>query len=191
MDGIRNEPRAEVAALLDAQGGRGRLKRLAQRLDEDEALRRALLAEARRRGVELPDEALFWPGKRLLRRARGREEEARRRANPIVRDEAFVCAHCGADVPPHGRTARDHCPRCLRSLHVDVVPGDRAAGCGGLLDPFALERRDGVLRLRYRCRRCGAEKVNRALLDGELPDDWEQIVRVGAEPENVPSRQES
>lgn len=192
MDRTGIDHRAEVAALLDAEGGRGLLKRLARRLDEDAALRAALIAEARRRGVDLPGDALAWPGKRLLRRARAREEEARLRTNPIARDEGFVCAHCGAEVPPHGRTARDHCPRCLRSLHVDVVPGDRAAGCGGLLDPFALERRDGVLRLRYRCRRCGAERVNRALLDGDLPDDWEQLVRVGApdDPAAEPKRQD-
>lgn len=131
--------------------------------------------------MELPDDAVDWPAKRLLRRARGREEEARRRTNPVARDEAFVCAHCGLDVPPHGRTARDHCPRCLRSLHVDVVPGDRAAGCGGLLDPYELERRGDDLRIRYRCRRCGAVKVNRALLDGDPPDDWGALLRVGAD----------
>lgn len=172
--------RAEIAALLDVRGGRGLVKRLASHLEQEPDLRRALVEEARRRGIDLPDEAVGWPAKRLLRRARGREEEARRRSNPVARDESFACAHCAAEVPPHGRTARDHCPWCLRSLHVDVVPGDRAADCGGILDPIGLERRGEDLRLLYRCRRCGAEKVNRALLDGDVPDDWEQLVAVAA-----------
>lgn len=173
--------RERARALLDATGGRGALKRLAAALDTDRALRRAVIEEGRRRGADLPEEALDWPSKRLLRRARAREEEARARTNPVHRDEAFVCVECGAEVPPHGRTARDHCPFCLRSVHVDVIPGDRAAGCGGVLDPVGVELRGGRVILRYRCRRCGAERVNQAILDGDLPDDWEAVVGISSE----------
>ncbi len=47
--------------------------------------------------------------------------------------EAFVCKVCGRTVPPEGAGSeyRNHCPYCLSSLHLDTVPGDRAAGCGG------------------------------------------------------------
>lgn len=158
--------------------GRGELKRCAAQIDADRGLREVVIKLALRRGVELPDEAQDWPGKRLLRWARGRAQAAQVRSTPIARDEPFVCAHCGLAVPAHGRTARDHCPACLRSLHVDVVPGDRAAGCGGLLDPTRLESRGGQHRIIYRCRRCGAERVNRAILDGEVPDDWGAITRL-------------
>lgn len=171
---------AEARALLDATGGRGAIKQLAAALEEDAALRWAVVEEGRRRGAQLPDEAVGWPAKKLLRRARARALDAQERTNPIARDEAFVCASCGRDVPPHGRTARDHCPYCLRSLHVDVVPGDRAAGCGGILDPVSAERRGDRIMLRYRCRRCGAERVNQAILDGAVPDDWEAVVQVSA-----------
>lgn len=162
--------------LLAGATSRGAIKRLALELDRDPALKRAVLVEGRARGVELPDEAVDWPAKKLLRLARGREAEARVRTNPVMRDEAFTCAHCGLAVPTHGRTARDHCPRCLRSLHVDVVPGDRAAGCGGILDPVACDRRGADWVIRYRCRVCGADRTNRALLDGDPPDDWEAVV---------------
>ena len=66
---------------------------------------------------------------------------------------------------------RDHCPYCLRSLHVDDVPGDRAAGCGGILDPvdLRLEGRAGVV-IEYRCRRCGLTHRNRAHPEDILPD---------------------
>lgn len=83
-----------------------------------------------------------------------------------VVDNALCCAQIG------------HCPRCLRSLHVDVVPGDRAAECGGILDPVRAEQRHGDWVLIYRCRECGAERVNRALLDGVEPDDWAVVARL-------------
>lgn len=169
--------RARVAALLAAARTRADWKRLGAWLDEEGAeLRAPLLADARARGIALDDEALTWPGKRLLRRARGAEEGARERKNPIRRDEAFTCAHCGRGVPAGGATVRDHCPWCLRSLHVDEVPGDRAAGCGGLMDPVGLEiggRAEAVIR--YRCRACGLEHRNRAAVDAEPPDDPEAL----------------
>ena len=34
-------------------------------------------------------------------------------------DEAFTCVVCNKKVEPLSYTARDHCPNCLCSLHVD------------------------------------------------------------------------
>ncbi len=171
-----------VAALLDAARTRGDWKRLGAWLDgPGRPLREPLLVEARRRGAELPDEAIGWPGKRLIRRARAAEAGARERRNPIKIDEAFRCGHCGRDVPPGISRVRDHCPHCLRSLHVDVVPGDRAAGCGGLMDPVGVDlggRAEVVIR--YRCRRCGHEQRNRAAIDVEPPDDPALLRRLAA-----------
>lgn len=176
-------PLERADALLAAAevAPRGELKRLGAWLDGPGAdLRPALVARARARGVEVPDEAVAWPGKRLVRICRGHEEAARERRNPIRRDEAFDCAHCGAAVTPHGRTARDHCPLCLFSLHVDVVPGDRAADCGGLLEPVGLELANGQTIVSYRCQRCGARKRNRAVLDGDVPDSWQALAQLSA-----------
>ncbi len=118
----------------------------------------AVLAALRER-VEQPEAS----AERVLRLAQGRESEARRRKNPIARNEAFVCAHCGFDVPEApGSAVRNHCPRCLHSLHVDgEVPGDRASDCDGLMAPVELSQRDGGFRLKQRCQRCGHERVNR------------------------------
>lgn len=179
---MTDEALARARALLDGARSRGALRRLGAELDRDPELKAAVLAEGRRRGVELPDAAVAWPGKRLARLARGREADARTRTNPIARDEAFTCVHCSADVPPHGRTARDHCPRCLHGLHVDVVPGDRAADCGGVLVPVGVERRGAAYVLAFTCASCGAQRANRALLDGADPDDWERIVALAASP---------
>ena len=168
--------RARAIELLETRVGRGALKRLASELDRKPELRAAVIAVATERGVDLPDDADHWSGKRLLRRARQREAGARTRTNPIARDEDFACAHCGLEVQRHGRTARDHCPRCLRSLHVDRVPGDRAEDCRGILDPTGIERQGERIVVRYACRSCGAIRRNQAILDGETPDDWDAIV---------------
>ena len=98
-----------------------------------------------------------------------------------TRDEGFVCARCGAKVPPNGVTSRDHCPVCLWSRHVDINPGDRANPCGGLLRPVGAEphARKGFL-IRYRCESCGAVLRNKAALTGEAPDDMEKLIALTA-----------
>lgn len=154
------------AALARIAGvrSRGEIKRLGQAVERDAALRAALQAEAARRGLD-PD----LDGKRLVRALLDRSAAAQVRTNPIHVDESFACGHCGAAVQPGGRPVRDHCPRCLRSLHVDKVPGDRAAGCGGLLDPTALELDHGAVVIRYRCRVCGHETRTKAHPDDAVP----------------------
>jgi len=167
-------------ALIDAARTRGDIRRLAIELDADPALRAAVIAEGRRRGVVFGEDAASWSARRVLRRARGREATARLRTNPIARDEDFECAHCGAWVPAHGRTARNHCPACLCSLHVDEVPGDRASECGGLLEPVGVEMVGGHPVIGHRCRTCGAQRRVRAVLDGQMPDSWSRIAALSA-----------
>lgn len=163
--------------LIDSARTRADCKRLGQELDRDGDLRRAVIDEARSRGVDLGDDALGWPGKRLLRRARGREAASRRVGNPIALDESFACVHCGRPIPPHGRSARDHCPHCLWGLHVDDrVPGDRASTCRAPLEPVGVDRKGEKWILVYQCTGCGATRRNQVLLDGEPPDDWEAVV---------------
>lgn len=85
-------------------------------------------------------------------------------------DTAFTCAHCGARVPRHpAGSYRNHCPRCLRSRHVDVVPGDRAADCGALMEPVALDHsgKKGFV-LVHRCEACGHEDRNKVAPDDDV-----------------------
>ena len=58
----------------------------------------------------------------------------------LMRDENFICEHCNNNVNRLGYTARDHCPNCLYSKHVDINPGDRANECKGLLKPIGIEK---------------------------------------------------
>jgi hypothetical protein len=177
-DGIERQARE----LLDGAVTTALQKKLGATLDQggSRAMREAVIDVAASRGIVLAEDAVTWPGKKLLRRAQGREKAARERRNPIRRDEAFQCVACGEEVAPHGRTARDHCPSCLCSLHVDNIPGDRAAACGGVLRPISLEMRGGHPYLLYRCEACGVGKVNQAILDGERPDSWERIMKLSA-----------
>ena len=54
--------------------------------------------------------------------------------------DSFVCKQCGRLVVSAGAGSdhRNHCPNCLTSLHLDIEPGDRAADCGGLMEPIAV-----------------------------------------------------
>jgi hypothetical protein len=91
-----------------------------------------------------------------------------------------MCQHCGAEVAPlTNGSYRNHCPGCLWSVHVDVVPGDRASDCGALMRPDRLEQRGGKgLVVIHHCTGCGAERANRIAADGVQPDAIEAIVAV-------------
>ncbi len=147
---------------------RGDIKQLGARIDADPELRRAWVLRAEQRGLAVESGV---PGKKLVRMVLDRADQAQVRTNPIARDEAFTCVQCGRDVPLGGKRPRDHCPWCLHSRHVDVVPGDRAATCGGLLVPLRLEPGSGSLDILYRCASCGAAARNRVLDDLAVPDD--------------------
>ena len=76
----------------------------------------------------------------------------------------FTCASCGRPVPlaADGSGHRNHCPHCLHSVHLDDVPGDRAACCGGEMEPVTVwVRHGGEWALVHRCRTCGCLSSNR------------------------------
>lgn len=82
--------------------------------------------------------------------------------------ESFPCKACGALVVPEGAGSRhrNHCPQCLASVHVDHAPGDRAALCGGVMDPVSVwVRKGGEWAIIHRCRVCGALHSNRIAAD--------------------------
>jgi len=86
--------------------------------------------------------------------------------------EDFTCEHCGAVVKGNGYT--NHCPRCLWSKHVDINPGDRAATCGGLMEPAGIEGSGDRQAIVHRCVVCGYEKRNRTAPE----DDFDAILGV-------------
>ena len=69
-------------------------------------------------------------------------------------DETFICENCGKNVDKLYYTARDHCPYCLYSKHVDINPGDRANTCKGLLEPIGIEKFKDTFKIIYKCKKC-------------------------------------
>ena len=82
--------------------------------------------------------------------------------------DSFTCKYCGRPVVSAGAGSghRNHCPNCLRSLHVDEEPGDRASDCGGIMEPVAVwVRKNGEWAIIHRCSRCGKLSSNRVAAD--------------------------
>lgn len=80
----------------------------------------------------------------------------------------FVCQACGAVIAQEGAGSRhrNHCPRCLASVHLDEKPGDRASPCKGVMDAIGVwVRKDGEWAILHRCRKCGAIHSNRIAAD--------------------------
>jgi len=77
-----------------------------------------------------------------------------------MRDENFICEHCGMEVNKLNYTARDHCPYCLYSKHVDINPGDRLNECKGLLKPVGIEKFKSTYKIIYKCNKCGENHKN-------------------------------
>ena len=90
-------------------------------------------------------------------------------------DEEFTCYNCGKEVKPLGYTARDHCPNCLHSLHLDINPGDRASDCKGHLIPIGIEKnKKRGYKILYKCEKCGINTKNIMATD----DNMEQIIKL-------------
>ncbi len=96
------------------------------------------------------------------------------------RNEGFTCLHCGAEVPAASQTCRNHCTACLHSRHVDITPGDRAAGCQGLMAPVEVTVEGGLpVGLVHKCVRCGFRGKNK-LADDDNRDVLFQIMEKSA-----------
>lgn len=89
-----------------------------------------------------------------------------------ARKEDFTCEKCGFDVVGNGFT--NHCPKCLWSKHVDNNPGDRGAGCGGMMKPIGVEGTQVGYSLLYRCESCGFENKNKV----SDRDDFEVVLKI-------------
>lgn len=89
-------------------------------------------------------------------------------------DESFVCEKCGKKVKKLGYTARDHCPYCLYSKHVDINPGDRNNSCKGMLEPIGIEKFKDSFKIIYLCEKCHKTHKNIMAKD----DDMNKIIEL-------------
>ena len=69
-------------------------------------------------------------------------------------DEEFICENCKEKVEKLNYSARDHCPNCLYSKHVDINPGDRMNECKGMLKPIEIEKFKDTYKIIYKCESC-------------------------------------
>ncbi|MEG2232551.1 MAG: RNHCP domain-containing protein [Bacilli bacterium] len=69
-------------------------------------------------------------------------------------DETFICKNCHNIVKALEYSARDHCPICLYSMHLDINPGDRLNNCKGLLKPIGIEKFKNTYKIMYKCEKC-------------------------------------
>ena len=86
----------------------------------------------------------------------------------IMKDEEFNCINCGKLVNKLNYTARDHCPYCLTSIHVDINPGDRLNNCKGLLIPVGVEKFKDSYKIIYKCNKCGINHKNIMARDDDI-----------------------
>lgn len=94
-----------------------------------------------------------------------------------MRDENFVCENCGKDVEKLNYTARDHCPYCLCSKHVDIMPGDRLNKCKGILEPIAIEKFKDTYKIVYKCQKCS--QIHKNIMAND--DDMNLIIELTKE----------
>lgn len=89
-------------------------------------------------------------------------------------DENFICDVCKKIVNKLGYTARDHCPYCLSSKHVDIFPGDRENKCQGILKPIGIEKFKDTYKIIYKCEKCGSLHKNIMAKD----DNFDKIIEL-------------
>lgn len=90
------------------------------------------------------------------------------------RNEGFSCLLCAHLVAPLKGSCRNHCPKCLSSMHVDINPGDRANECKGLMQPVQIVMKTDSQILVHRCTVCGHLQRNRIAVD----DDLEKVLEI-------------
>lgn len=86
------------------------------------------------------------------------------------RNEGFICLKCGKTNKPLVKGERNHCKKCLFSLHVDEeTPGDRKSTCFSLMEPVGLDYKGkkGFM-IVHRCVECGKEMLNKKAEDDEI-----------------------
>lgn len=95
-------------------------------------------------------------------------------------NQGFVCENCGQRVAPVSDGGyRNHCPECLYSLHVDILPGDRRCECHGLMEPKSVvyNSKKGY-QIVHKCKKCGFKRANIINRNSIQPDNFELILKL-------------
>lgn len=74
-----------------------------------------------------------------------------------MRNEEFICENCWKKINIHPSwSARNHCPFCLYSKHLDdKFPWDRASQCGALMKPIWIDHKKWKwYMIIHKCEKC-------------------------------------
>ena len=98
----------------------------------------------------------------------------------IKKNEAFKCINCGKDVIPiDNGSSRNHCPFCLTSLHLDIVPGDRLNNCKGLMIAIGLEYNSKKgYQIIHKCSKCHHINRNKVAENCTQPDNMDKLLEL-------------
>ena len=154
----------ELQRVLDALKTRGEIKRLAKEIEKD-VEKKEVFADLMSNFAHVDP---YVATKKQIRMYLDREKKSQIRSNPIFIDEAFRCGHCQKSVPIGGVMIRDHCPFCLWGRHLDIIPGDRASNCGGLMKPLYFSVAGDTRWIHYSCTQCDHEFRVRSHPDDSL-----------------------
>src|SRR5471030_234974 len=94
-----------------------------------------------------------------------------------LENTGFTCENCNENIHPvtNGRY-RSHCPFCLYSVHLDIVPGDRKSSCRGLMKPVSLTYKSKKgWQIVHICLKCGVRSVCRIAMDTTQADNVERV----------------
>ncbi len=95
-----------------------------------------------------------------------------------IENTNFICENCGFDVKSLSNGSyRNHCPRCLYSKHLDIVPGDRINTCKGLMEPVGInQHKTKGFQIIHKCLDCNELKHNRIAEYDDEPDNFDLII---------------
>lgn len=96
-------------------------------------------------------------------------------------NDNFTCENCGFEVTKHPEgSARNHCPNCLYSKHLDKdFPGDRASECGAVMQPVWIDyKKNKWNMIRHKCTKCGKEILNKVAPDDNFLDFVKKVNKI-------------
>lgn len=88
-------------------------------------------------------------------------------------NESFDCENCKTQIEKHpSGSARNHCPKCLYSKHLDKdSPGDRLSACHWLMKPIWQDmKKNKWTMLVHNCERCWKKILNKLAPDDNFLD---------------------
>lgn len=90
-------------------------------------------------------------------------------------NDSFECENCHRQISKHPSwSARNHCPFCLYSKHVDKdFPWDRLSECNALMKPIWIDyKKNKWYMIKHKCTKCSKEILNKVAPD----DDFEKFI---------------